>query len=523
MLDSLRRQLPAIFTILGLLSLAVGGGLYLVFGEPNRWVLTAGAIGVIFLVYAVLERPEAVRQTVTGREARYGGNTLVMTVAFVGIVGLVNFLGARHSYRWDLTETKDFSLNPQTIQVLQQLSAPVKATAFYTQGQSGQEELQDLLKEYQRYSQQISYEIVDPVLRPGVARDFGVELAGTTVLESQGRRQNVATANEAEMTSALVKLGRGQPKKVGWVTGHGELDLESFDRPGASEAKRLIELENYKVEPLSLISTTEIGADLAAVVLARPRQPLLPQESEVLKKYLQAGGKLLVMVEQRSPGNPTELLGEWGVEVGEGIVLDFARNLQGDPLTPFVEQYPANPVMKAAPGEVTGRYVTVLPGATMVRARQDKDAAITVQPIAESGPERSWLETDQRIDQSVRYDEGKDVRGPFPMAIAVTRGGGTPSDAGGSGATRIVAIGNATFATNSLLSGAVVPGNRDLLLNSINWLAEDEALMGVRSKQNKDRSLFLTGTQQNLLLYSSTLFLPLGVLAIGAYVWWARR
>jgi ABC-type uncharacterized transport system involved in gliding motility auxiliary subunit len=523
-LDSLRRQLPAIFTILGVLSLALSGGLFLVYNEANRWVLTAGAIGLIFLVYAILERPEAVRESVTGREVRYGANSLVLTLAFVGIVGLINFLAARHTYRWDLTETKDFSLSPQTIQVLQGLDAPIKVTAFYQQGQSGQEELQDLLKEYQRYSDRISYEFVDPVLKPGVARDYNVESYGTTVLETEGRRQNVASASEGDITSALVKLERGQPKKVAWVTGHGELDTESFDRPGASEAKRLIELENYKLEPLTLLSTTEIPADTAAVVLAGPRQPLLPQEVEVLKKYLDGGGKLLVMVEPRSPGNPTELLSAQGIEVGDGIVLDFVRNLQGDPLTPAIVQYPANPVMKAAPGESSGRYITVLPGAAMVRARADKDAAVSVQTIAESGPERSWLETDSRIDaRTVQFDDGKDVKGPVAMAVAASKGGGAPGDAARSGGTRVVAIGNATFATNSLLSGAVVPGNRDLLLNSINWLAEDEALLGVRSKQSKDRSLFLSGTQQNLLLYSSTLFLPLGVLAIGAYVWWARR
>ncbi|HEY3110995.1 MAG TPA: Gldg family protein, partial [Chloroflexota bacterium] len=236
MLDSIRRQLPAIFTILGLLSLAVSAGLYLIYNEANRWVLTAGAIGLIFIVYAILERPEVVRESVTGRELRYGANSLVMTVAFVGIVALVNFLGARHTYRWDLTETKDFSLSPQTIKVLEQISTPVKVTAFYQQGQSGQEELQDLLKEYQRYSDKISYEFVDPVIKPGVARDYKVESYGTTVLETEGRRQNVATASEGDITSALVKLERGQPKKVGWVTGHGELDTEGVDRAGASEA-----------------------------------------------------------------------------------------------------------------------------------------------------------------------------------------------------------------------------------------------------------------------------------------------
>jgi hypothetical protein len=68
-----------------------------------------------------------------------------------------------------------------------------------------------------------------------------------------------------------------------------------------------------------------------------------------------------------------------------------------------------------------------------------------------------------------------------------------------------------------------VAGNRDLLLNSLNWLAEDEQLIGVRSKVTEDRTLLLQGPQQNLLPYSSTLFLPLAVLAVGAYVWWQRR
>jgi ABC-type uncharacterized transport system involved in gliding motility auxiliary subunit len=521
-MDALRRQLPAIFTILGILSLAASGGLYLVYSEANRWVLTAGAIGIIFLVYAVLERPESLREMATGRGVRYGGNTLLMTLAFIGIVALLNVLTARHTYRWDLTETKDFSLSPQTIQVLQQLKAPVKVTAFYKQGQPGQEELNDLLKQYQSYSDQVSYEFVDPELKPGTARDYQIESYGTTVLEASGRRQNVSSANEADITSALVKLERGQPRKVAWVNGHGELDTESADRAGASEAKHQLELENYSVEPLTLLSATEVPADTSLVVLAAPRQPLLPQEIELLKKYLDGGGKLLAMVDPRTPGNPVDLLGSWGVQVGDGIVLDLARGFQGDALTPLVIQYPPNPVIKAAAGSVPN--ATVFPGATMVRAKPDKDPSITVQTILESSPERSWLESDARIDpRTVQFDDGKDIKGPVPMAVAVTKTAGAPSDAGKSSSTRIVAIGNSSFANNNQLQYLQAVGNRDLLLNAINWLAEDESLMGVRSKVSKDRTLLLSGTQQNMLLFSSTLFLPLGVLAIGAYVWWTRR
>jgi ABC-type uncharacterized transport system involved in gliding motility auxiliary subunit len=121
-------------------------------------------------------------------------------------------------------------------------------------------------------------------------------------------------------------------------------------------------------------------------------------------------------------------------------------------------------------------------------------------------------------------DEGKDVKGPVPMIASVTKSVGAAAAAGErQRSTRIVAVGNSSFATNNLLSFFLVAGNRDLLLNSLNWLAEDEQLIGVRSKVGEDRSLLLQGPQQNLLLYSSTIFLPLAVLAIGAYVWWQRR
>ncbi|HEY3079670.1 MAG TPA: Gldg family protein [Chloroflexota bacterium] len=523
MLDRLKRQLPAIFAGLGVLGLAVAAGLFLVQGEIDRWVITSAAVGLIFVVYALLERPESLRETVTTRDVRYGANTLVMTVAFVGILALLNVLGNRFSYRWDLTESKDFSLSPQTEQVLRSLNGPVKFTAFYKQGQPGQEELQDLLKSYQRINDRVAYEFVDPELMPGVARDYKVEAYGTTVVESEGRRQNVTGSAEGDLTSALLKVQRGDAKKVGWVVGHGELDPESFDRAGASEAKRLIEQEGYKVENLTLLAATELPADVAVVVLAGPRQPLLPQENEVLQKYLDNGGKLLVMLEPRSPGNPGDLLGKWGLEVGQGIVLDFDSPLQGDPLTPLVTRYSPNAIMRNVDAGST-RYVTVFPGATMVRAKEGRDQQLQVQTIAESSPGRSWLESDQQIDvRTVRMDEGKDVKGPVPMVVSSMKNIGQAAAGERQKSTRIVAVGNASFATNNLLSFLLVAGNRDLLLNSVNWLAEDEQLISVRSKVSQDRTLLLQGPQQNLLLYSSTLFLPLAVLSVGAYVWWQRR
>jgi ABC-type uncharacterized transport system involved in gliding motility auxiliary subunit len=511
LMKSFVQRLPGIVGAVGVLALLVSAGIYLVFSEPNRWVLTSAAVGIVLIIYAILEQPQLITRSVTGREARYGSNTVVMTAAFIGILVLVNFMASRYNQRWDLTENQEFSLSEQTVRIVEALPDPVKVTSFYRQNQPGKEDLEQLLKEYRRFNNRIEIEFVDPDLRPGLARDYKIELYGTTVFESAGRRQTVSGTSEAEVTSALLKLTRDEAKKVYFLVGHGELDVDGFDRNGASEAKRLLEQENYRVEPLVLTSVGQMPADAAIVVVAGAQTRLLPDEITALQAYLDNGGKVLMLVEPRSPGNPTEFLAAWGVKVGDGVVVDVGQNLQNDPLTPVILRYEPNPIMKGSGAD--SRLLTALPAATSVVARGDGDPSLIVTTIAQSS-ERSWLETDERV---VQFDQEKDSPGPLPLAVIVTK-----RDDDGSGG-RLVVIGNANFMTNSLLIGAPLPGNRDLFLNSIGWLAEEEDLLAVRAKSPTDRSLFLTGTEQNLLFFSSTVFLPLAILLVGGYVWWTRR
>jgi ABC-type uncharacterized transport system involved in gliding motility auxiliary subunit len=86
---------------------------------------------------------------------------------------------------------------------------------------------------------------------------------------------------------------------------------------------------------------------------------------------------------------------------------------------------------------------------------------------------------------------------------------------------RIVIFGDADFVSNAAFRLPV--GNRDLFLNSANWVAESEELISIRPKPNDQRQVFLTGAQQNLVFFSTTLFLPLIVFAGGLIVWWTRR
>ena len=62
------------------------------------------AVTVLGLAVFVLLDPGRTRELLTGRQARYGSNALVLSLAVVGIVIVINYLGYQNTRRWDLTE-----------------------------------------------------------------------------------------------------------------------------------------------------------------------------------------------------------------------------------------------------------------------------------------------------------------------------------------------------------------------------------------------------------------------------------
>ena len=86
--------------------------------------------------------------------------------------------------------------------------------------------------------------------------------------------------------------------------------------------------------------------------------------------------------------------------------------------------------------------------------------------------------------------------------------------------TRIVAIGDSDFASNSYVG---VAGNRDLFLNTVNWLAQQENLISVRPRDPQDRRVNLTAGQDRFIFLLTVLIIPGFVLLGGIQTWWRRR
>lgn len=488
-----------------------------ILGSDPKWLpeMLLGAGAVLIISYGLL-RPREVAAALTGRRAIYGGNALLMSVAFLGILVTLNFLAARYHKRFDLTENKRYTLSQETIQILSSLQEPVKVTGFFTPDDLRRSEVEDLLKEYAYRSDKFTYEFVDPEQHPGEARRLGVTSYGVLVFQRGGKRQETFGIDEEDLTSALLKVSRDEQRVIYFTTGHKERDPQSFQPLDYGNIRQVLGQDNYDVKSLNLATiTTTIPSDAAAIVVASPQIPFAPEEVDRLDQWLSNGGRLLLLADPPAPGaeDPmvafSGMLAKWGVRLRNDVALDPVSSFFGDAASPLITRFPFSSITKDL-----GGLTTFFPVARTMELSDPPPEGITITRLLETTQD-SWGETDL-TNQQARYDPNADVRGPLVLAATIESQ---------EKKSRLVVFGDADFVSNNILSsvrGAF--GNADLFRNSINWLAEEEMLIAIGPKPPEVRTLQpLTPAQRNLIFYGSTIFLPLIVLALGGIVWWQRR
>src|SRR5512138_2848645 len=116
----------------GLVSMQVFTGLEA--ADVNRYLIVSGGLIILGLAaYAIME-PDRVRRFLTGRQARYGSNALIMSITFLGILVVGNILAFQNPLKIkDLTEDKVNTLSPELVSALGKLPQKVTATAFFSQ------------------------------------------------------------------------------------------------------------------------------------------------------------------------------------------------------------------------------------------------------------------------------------------------------------------------------------------------------------------------------------------------------
>ena len=482
------------------------------------------------------------------RQTRYGALAGTSILLVAAIVVAVNYLLARQNLRWDLTAGGQYSLSDQTRQVLDTLAGPVRIRVFAREPDFPR--YRDRLEEYAYQTSRVTVDYIDADRQPMLARQYEVQTYGTIVFEYEGRLERVESDAEQDLTNALITVVEGAEQTVYFLEGHGEKTHAGTDRDGYGTVSAALALDNFEVESLVLAQQGAVPDDATVVVAAGPQTDLLPGEVDALRAYLDGGGKLLLLLDPPLTGDepaPEGLLGlvrEWGIEAGADVVVDASGVGQlfgADASVPVAASYPFHPI--------TERFnlLTAYPLSRSVSAATGVADGRVAQPFIETGPQ-SWREMD--IDSlatgQVELDEEEGDRpGPVSIGMAVSAPAPSPADVpGGVGGdagededgldggatddgsdsappeTRLAVIGDSDFASNAVVG---IQGNRDMFLNTVNWLAQQENLISIRAREPEDRRLTLTASAQRRLFWLSVLLLPAGILGAGVYTWMGRR
>jgi ABC-type uncharacterized transport system involved in gliding motility auxiliary subunit len=508
----------------------------------QQWATGLALAGLACTLLYMLSQWREIARSFSGREARFGSLATASVLVVLAILVAINYLGLRHNKRWDLTAAKQYSLSEQTKSVLRSLDRPVNIKVFADSNDFAR--FRDRLDEYQYVSKHVTVEYIDAIKDPRRANQYNVQALGTVVIEYDGRTERVTSDGEQELTNGLIKVIQGAQSKIYFVQGHGEKNTEGSDRGSYSAIASALGSENYAVEKLVLAQQKQVPADATVLVVAGPKTDFLAPEIEMLKAYLARGGKVLFLLDPPDRADSTALSGitallkEWAIEVGTNMVVDVSGIGQ---LFGTNESVPV--AAKYNPHTITANFnlMTAYPLARSVSPATGETSGKFAQALVETSP-NSWAETDLKtlltsgkVERNL--DEG-DVAGPVSLAAAVsapaTAAPPAPADAGKDGEgktdakpdetrkpeTRIVVFGDSDFAANGYLG---TQGNRDLFLNTVNWLAQQENLIAIRPRDPEDRRVTLSARAENLIFWLSVVIIPGAILLAGVQTWWRRR
>ncbi|MCI0340612.1 MAG: Gldg family protein [Planctomycetales bacterium] len=492
-----------------------------------------------------------------------GLNVALLFAFAAAAVVFLNAIVAKRYMRFDWTSGGVFGLSPKTKSFLGKVTKPIKLVVLYPPaGQGGpSSDVHDLVREYELASPHVSFEALDPDRNPKraeeIIRSYNLnpeEIRTGVIVDHLGKSKWVGHSKifeqdfsggfqgggaqtkfkgEDQLTSAIVSLAEGKTPKAGFLKGHGEKDPNGGGEEGCAGAKEALRRDNYEVEAVELKGKDSIPAGLDFLVIAGPRGTILPEEVHLVKAHLEGGGKLLVLLDPSWEGRTLEtlrwtrtgleeLLQEWGVEIGDDLLLENVQN--GPFLSPASRAFPIT--WRSSSHEITKSLAAFnrLMVADVRSVRYDdkgrgKTTGEAILKTSEGGMKVTdlvgFFGASQDMRRLLQYAETLTPE-QHPIGAAVE----AIHPASNGEKARLVVIG-----TSSLVADAGTPKTYelDLFVNAANWLARREALLGISAKDPTRVKFTMTGGQVKLVFWISVVLLPLGAFLLGGVVWLIRR
>jgi len=477
----------------------------------------------------------------TRAEARF--NVTLSVLSLMAIVVMVNFIAMRNPRILSLSDAHFQKLSPVTTQVLSTITNDVDIILYFDRESPLFTYAETLLRQYHDANSHIRLETVDYTIRPARAEKvkqlfrLGPNVKDA-VLFTNGKDQKIvrqaqlsqynaddlvagrtktvkrkAFNGESHFTSALLAVSRVKNPYVAYITGYGDYHNPTniSANVGYSAFTDLLQKQNTKVGAIHLPTVKEIPGNVKAVIIPGIGNSVPDADQAKLDRYLEGGGRMLVMFRLDTDTGLERMLYKWGVEVQKKMVLDASQGTAGGALALFPENFESHPIVRPLRQE---NLPVVFSSPRPVRSTAANQAADAPQVVELLRTSTQGLEITDIPNRKRLKD---DKAGSIPVAAVVEKGG---IQGVTEGSTRIVVFGDSLcFANNNLMQA----GNYDLAWNTMSWLLDQSQLLGIAPQPVTEYQFSLTKGQAGKLRWIFLAGIPGGILFFGWIVWLRRQ
>lgn len=520
-----------------------------------------------------------------GKTERYVGSW-VNILLFVVVLVLINLVAVQFFTRLDLTEGRVYTLSDASKNIVRGLDDKLVVKAYFSEDlpppyNQNARYLKDQLDDYKAYGGgRFQYEFIDPGSEETLEREaqsFQIPPVQVNVMEKdkvelkkiymgmvflyEDKSETIPLVQqtgglEYDITSTIKKITAEKLSKVGFLTGHGEPDPMSELRTVFSTLEK-----NYEVTPVTLSYPELVPDDIQVLLIISPKEDIPEWDRFAIDQFIMRGGKvgfLFGKIEtdisniqaSKRPFTIDEWTKNYGFRINDNLVMDLRNgminvqerrgfftitNMVNYPFFPEITNFNQTHTM------VKGMESIAMFFPSSIDTSGCANRGIIAEQIASTSEKSKTMMGRFDINPMTQINPGQFTAGPqlvaatfqgkfesywkdknIPVPLEESEAEPPIIDViGETNDARIVVIGEGNFPQDAFLAGSP---NLSFFMNTVDWLAQDEDLIQIRTRNVTARPLkeVSTGTKQ-FVKYANILGPPILIILLGIVIWVMRR
>jgi gliding-associated putative ABC transporter substrate-binding component GldG len=520
--------------------------------------------------------------------------SIIKIAIIIGIIVVVNVIATNVFTRVDVSKNKSYTLSPVSKNLVKGLNDNMIVKAYFSENLPSpynniRRQVKDLLDDYRSYSNgNLNYEFLNPIAEDEAndelqqeAQKYGIQPVQVQVVNNdkmevkraflglvflyEGKQEIIPVVQnpqtlEYDITSTIKKITSKEKKKIGFLTGHGEVDYSKLQQISSVLSSQ------YDVQNVDVKMNKQVPVDINAIIIMGPKTEISESEKFMLDQFIMRGGKVEWLLNKIAPNfqqqivmgelvktNLDDMLLSYGIKVNNDLIRDLQCSqvqVQSQIGIPISVNYPYFPqitnINRTIPSfQNIQSVVTTFVSSIDTTAAQGKN--LKIEPLLtttdKSGRASDFfilnLEQFQRLTKQAAdtlfnlkgFTVGAVYTGKFnsfyqgkPQPLDTAKGSDSNKIAPlnqSSDNVKMIVIGDGDFADEA---NRPPKDNINFFISSVEYLMDDVGLSQIRTKEYSEAPIEETSdSSKRLIKYFNLIFPPGAVLLIGLYKWNKRK